>query len=82
MQLAEVLCAIPSLDIPRQLPKNDVAVSHWAGDDKDPKGSIVRGELSDEFIYAFKGVLGHFHVEEMKIDPGVNLFEYFITNGW
>ena len=82
LALSEALVKVESISIPKQLPKNTNCKSHWLGDDKDPKGSILRGELSPEDIGTFAGVLGHLHFEEAKIDPGIALFEYFVSHGW
>ncbi len=37
---------------------------------RDASGRLVTNVLSGEQFAAFRGVLGHFHVQENKIDPG------------
>ena len=31
---------------------------------------MVAGKLSDEALAGFQGVLGHFHIQSNKVDPG------------
>ena len=80
VQLAGAVTQI--LGIPRQLPKTPAWRSFWPGDDKDPEGSVVRGMLDDRGLREFKGVAGHYHYEEMKIDPGTEIWEHFVKGGW
>jgi len=37
---------------------------------RDTDGNVVTSKLSDEELAGFRGVLGHFHVQENKVDPG------------
>jgi N-acetylmuramoyl-L-alanine amidase len=37
---------------------------------RDTEGKLFRQKLSDEDLKAYHGVLGHFHVQTNKIDPG------------
>lgn len=37
---------------------------------RDADGKLVRQKLSDDALNAYHGVLGHFHVQTNKIDPG------------
>ena len=37
---------------------------------REPNGSLVTHVLSDGAFDAYKGVLGHLHVQENKVDPG------------
>ncbi len=37
---------------------------------RDASGQLVRAKLSDDELKAYHGVLGHFHVQTNKIDPG------------
>lgn len=70
------------LSIPRALPKTPAWRSQWVGDDKDAPGSVVRGMLDADGLVNFKGVAGHYHYEEQKIDPGTEIWEHFIAAGW
>lgn len=67
---------------PRRLPRAPECSSEWAGDDKDPPGSVLRGKLDKDSLYAHKGGAGHFHYAEGKVDPGVALLQYFADAGW
>ena len=37
---------------------------------EDAEGRLIRHKLSDEDLTAYEGVLGHFHVQRNKVDPG------------
>lgn len=37
---------------------------------KDPSGNLLRRALTPEEFASFRGVLGHYHVQQNKIDPG------------
>ncbi|KAA0213206.1 MAG: N-acetylmuramoyl-L-alanine amidase [Leptolyngbya sp. PLA3] len=37
---------------------------------RDAQGALVQGVLSEEEWEGFAGVLGHFHVQQNKVDPG------------
>jgi len=37
---------------------------------RDSEGNVPAQKLSDEALASFKGVLGHYHITERKIDPG------------
>lgn len=37
---------------------------------RDAKGQLVRTKLSDDELKAYHGVIGHFHIQTNKIDPG------------
>ncbi len=37
---------------------------------RDEEGDLVRSRLTDERLRAYTGILGHFHVQSNKIDPG------------
>lgn len=80
VQLADAVVKITG--IPRQVPKRPQWESFYKGDDKDPAGSVVRGMLDARGLKEFRGVAGHFHFEEMKIDPGTELFDHFIAAGY
>lgn len=80
LQLGDALADI--CGFPRTLPRAPEYSSSWAGDDKDPVGSVLRGMLDQNSVYRFKGGAGHFHFSEGKIDCGMNLLEYFAKAGW
>jgi len=37
---------------------------------RDAAGHLVRQRLSDEELEAYQGVLGHYHIQANKVDPG------------
>lgn len=37
---------------------------------RDAAGRLVRQKLSDEELEAYQGVLGHYHIQANKVDPG------------
>ena len=37
---------------------------------RDASGQLVRSKLPDEELIRYEGVLGHFHVQKNKVDPG------------
>ncbi|MCB9881242.1 MAG: N-acetylmuramoyl-L-alanine amidase [Planctomycetes bacterium] len=37
---------------------------------RDASGSLNRGQLSEEEFASFQGVLGHWHIQRNKVDPG------------
>ncbi len=37
---------------------------------RDDRGELVREKLSDDALERFSGVLGHYHVQANKVDPG------------
>ncbi len=37
---------------------------------RDASGNVVPGKLSDEVLSEFQGVLGHYHIQSNKVDPG------------
>lgn len=37
---------------------------------RDAQGKLIRQKLPDEDLKAYRGVLGHYHVQANKIDPG------------
>jgi N-acetylmuramoyl-L-alanine amidase len=37
---------------------------------RDANGDIVMEKLSDDELANFRGILGHFHIQENKVDPG------------
>ena len=37
---------------------------------KDPAGALIRQKLPDDQLEAFHGLLGHYHIQTDKIDPG------------
>lgn len=37
---------------------------------RDAAGRVVQGKLPDETLQAYRGVLGHFHIQGNKTDPG------------
>ena len=37
---------------------------------RDAEGKLVRQKLSDDELKVYHGVLGHYHVQTNKIDPG------------
>lgn len=80
LKLADALQII--FGFPREVPKEPKYSSSWAGDDKDPPGSVLRGMLDRESVYRFQGTGGHYHYAEGKIDPGVGLMKYFVEAGW
>lgn len=62
--LADVLSR--SLEIPRQVP--------WG-----MKGFVEPNTLSPERLDAFTGHVGHFHVSNKKMDPGLDLLHAFMS---
>ena len=47
---------------------------------RTPDGRVMDKTLSDEQWASFSGILGHYHVQENKIDPGPALdWEYLLT---
>jgi N-acetyl-anhydromuramyl-L-alanine amidase AmpD len=37
---------------------------------RDPQGQLVDRKLSDDRLAAYQGILGHYHVQTNKVDPG------------
>ena len=37
---------------------------------RDPSGQVMPHKLSDEQLGSYQGVLGHFHIQTNKVDPG------------
>jgi N-acetyl-anhydromuramyl-L-alanine amidase AmpD len=37
---------------------------------EDEKGKVVPEKLSDERLSSYQGLLGHFHIQRNKTDPG------------
>jgi N-acetyl-anhydromuramyl-L-alanine amidase AmpD len=37
---------------------------------RDADGNVTSTKLPDDTLAKFQGVLGHFHVQENKVDPG------------
>jgi N-acetylmuramoyl-L-alanine amidase len=37
---------------------------------RDADGNLVTGKLADEELAAYQGLLGHYHIQENKADPG------------
>jgi N-acetylmuramoyl-L-alanine amidase len=37
---------------------------------RDGAGRLIRRKLSDEELARYRGILGHFHIQENKVDPG------------
>ena len=37
---------------------------------RDGDGELVTEKLSDEDLKKFRGIIGHFHIQKNKIDPG------------
>jgi len=55
-KLTETLCRIfPNM--PRDYPR-------------DATGDLITGKLSDEQLAGYRGLLGHYHIQSNKIDPG------------
>ncbi len=48
---------------------------------KDVNGRLIPQKLSDEELKNYHGVLGHYHIQTDKVDPGPALqWEYVISN--
>ena len=48
---------------------------------KDAAGKLIRQKLPDDELKAYQGVLGHFHIQTDKVDPGPALqWDYVIGN--
>ena len=48
---------------------------------RDAEGDLIRQKLGDEELENYHGVLGHFHVQRNKVDPGPALqWDYLIEN--
>ena len=48
---------------------------------KDAAGNLIRQKLPDDELKAYEGVLGHFHIQTDKVDPGPALqWDYVIGN--
>jgi N-acetylmuramoyl-L-alanine amidase len=48
---------------------------------KDAAGNLVRQKLPDAELKAYQGVLGHFHIQTDKVDPGPAFqWDYVIGN--
>lgn len=56
-------------DIPRVVPK-------------DANGDLLKRTMTDSELKSFKGHLGHYHVTNNKKDPGFDLLEAFIKDGF
>ena len=37
---------------------------------RDPSGQLIRGKLPDDDLARYQGLLGHYHVQSNKVDPG------------
>jgi len=48
---------------------------------KDADGKLIPGKLPDDQLKNYEGVLGHFHIQTDKVDPGPALqWDYLIDN--
>jgi hypothetical protein len=48
---------------------------------KDAHGKLITHKLADEELKGFQGVLGHFHIQTDKVDPGPAFnWDYVIDN--
>ena len=48
---------------------------------KDPAGNFIPHKLPDDQLEAYQGVLGHFHIQSDKVDPGPAFqWDYVIDN--
>ena len=41
---------------------------------RDAAGQLITTKLPDDQLRAFKGVLGHYHIQSDKIDPGPHAY--------
>lgn len=48
---------------------------------KDPAGKLITRKLPDDELKAYEGVLGHFHIQTNKIDPGPAFQWDFVIDG-
>jgi N-acetyl-anhydromuramyl-L-alanine amidase AmpD len=48
---------------------------------RDSAGELVRGKLPDEELDRYEGVLGHYHVQKNKVDPGPAFQWDYVING-
>jgi N-acetylmuramoyl-L-alanine amidase len=57
---------------------------------RDASGQIIPERLSDEDLKAFEGIIGHFHIQKEKVDPGpafqwdyvINNARRLLSSGW
>jgi N-acetyl-anhydromuramyl-L-alanine amidase AmpD len=48
---------------------------------KDAAGNLIPGKLPDSDLKSYQGVLGHYHIQTDKVDPGPAFqWDYVITN--
>ncbi len=48
---------------------------------RDEAGKLITHKLSDEQLHEYHGVMGHYHVQTNKVDPGPALqWDYLISN--
>jgi len=48
---------------------------------RDPAGNVVPNKLPDDQLAAYQGVLGHYHIQTNKTDPGPALQWDYLING-
>ena len=48
---------------------------------KDASGKLIPGKLPDDRLDAYQGVIGHFHIQSNKVDPGPALDWEKLING-
>lgn len=66
--LALNLAVCGALSIPKVMPTKD--------------GLKVTGDvLTDKQLKNFSGIIGHLHCSDKKIDPSIEIFDYFYSNG-
>src|SRR6185503_7588000 len=48
---------------------------------RDASGQLQRGKLPDEELEHYRGLLGHYHVQRNKVDPGPAFQWDYVTDG-
>lgn len=66
--LCDALVACPDLKIKKAIPRNDY--------------DIISKTMTQQELKKFSGVLGHFHVSDKKIDPGMQPFDILECFGY
>ena len=56
-------------------------VRRVSGAPRDERGELVTSKLPDEELAAFRGLIGHYHIQSNKTDPGPALqWDYLVRS--
>lgn len=71
--IASVLC--DELRIPARIPA-------WAAPKGGGSGYVFRKRLPTHYFRQFQGVIGHYHCHKTKVDPGTQVLEELVNDGF